>query len=1203
MIKLKNTNLRLKKLIAVLLVLITICTAFPLISMGADVNLGELDGADEISIDVTRQYGHEVHTTEVDGNTYPLFCIEYGVTSPSSSHIETNRSGISDEAVLEAARWIFAGYYMVHGNDIDWLDMAYCQKKVWSITGRETSWNFNDEGYNEWCARAEQNKAKLNTYPSFNAQNVGTIIAGRSMTISDSNGVLKDYPAFVQDNNGVRIVHNANSNDITITVDKKCTAKFFSLPLGAYHKNNTGNDSDLLLYFPNGNSSYQKLIYSAYYDPISFGFNGNIVPLGNIELTKQDNYSASVDGATFGLYSDASCSNLLTTATSRGGKVKFEDLEPKTYYVKEISAPDGFLLNPEINTVTVRSAETSTNTIKNTEPTGTINLIKELDLSKTNDRYGDVVIDEAEYTLYAGEKITSKTGSKVFYEKDQIVATTNVTNDGSGKRATIVWDNLPLGSYYVKETNTPIGTFIDDTKYVVNLSYKDQNTPIIINDTNSTDVIKSMKVKIFKEGTDGSAGLVIGVPNAEFTIKLYADVTKALNNGYTYDDVWNGSIENICPTYAKVMSDENGNAVTDYLPYGQYIAKETNTPVNFTSGNDFIFSISTDESENPVEHQVKNLVVNNTPFEAPVKIVKRDADSEKKVTLSSATFKIRATEDIINTANGSVIYNKGDYVEAKVGTSKYNEFMTNSDGYIVPASNNLYASANDEKGTVTTPFKLRAGSYELVEIKNPNGFLINGTPQPFIVTNVLDNDIDADGDTVVAVNFFNAQPKGEIVVNKTIEKRNVDTSLIDYDNIDYSQISFELKALNDIVDMSDGSIVYSKGDVVGTYFLNDDATLTIDNLWIGDYSLQEISTTEGLVLDNAQYIVSFKVEDNTTEVYTKSLDIINKTTEFDFSKTAITGDKELEGAELVVKDADGNEIDRWISTKDIHKIEGLSVGQTYSLTENLAPLGYAVANTIYFTVNNTAEIQTVHMIDKQVTVSKVDITNDKELEGAELVVKDADGNEIDRWTSTKDVHYVNGLIEGQTYTLTEIIAPYGFKIANSINFIVSYDKDTQKVVMKDEPIYSSVRVIKCDIQTKKAILSNEFEFSIFSDKECTNLIATSGANKDEGTALFDKLRYGTYYIKETKAPLGYSLSEQVVEIVINENGVFADGVDLENEGGIYSFEYYDELLPVIKTGDNFTALKTLLIILCVLVILSAVFVVLYKKTKKQKAHK
>ena len=163
MIKLKNTNIRLKKLIAVLLALITICTAFPLISMGADVNLGELDGADEISIDVTRQYGHEVHTTEVDGNTYPLFCIEYGVTSPSSSHIETNRSGISDEAVLEAARWIFAGYYMVHGNDIDWLDMAYCQKKVWSITGRETSWNFSNEGYNEWCARAEQNKAKNRT--------------------------------------------------------------------------------------------------------------------------------------------------------------------------------------------------------------------------------------------------------------------------------------------------------------------------------------------------------------------------------------------------------------------------------------------------------------------------------------------------------------------------------------------------------------------------------------------------------------------------------------------------------------------------------------------------------------------------------------------------------------------------------------------------------------------------------------------------------------------------------------------------------------------------------------------------------------------------------------------------------------------------------------------------------------------------------
>ena len=156
--------------------------------------------------------------------------------------------------------------------------------------------------------------------------------------------------------------------------------------------------------------------------------------------------------------------------------------------------------------------------------------------------------------------------------------------------------------------------------------------------------------------------------------------------------------------------------------------------------------------------------------------------------------------------------------------------------------------------------------------------------------------------------------------------------------------------------------------------------------------------------------------------------------------------------------------------------------------------------------------------------------------------------------------------------------------------------------MKDDYIYSSVRVVKCDKTTKKAIKSNAFEFSIFADKDCTKLIATSGANKDDGSALFEKLKYGTYYIKETKAPLGYSLSDQVVEIVINDKGVFADGKNLEEKDGIYSFEYFDELLPIVQTGDN-NNIKTIGIISGVLAVSILALVCVIKKLKKAKESK
>lgn len=118
------------------------------------------------------------------------------------------------------------------------------------------------------------------------------------------------------------------------------------------------------------------------------------------------------------------------------------------------------------------------------------------------------------------------------------------------------------------------------------------------------------------------------------------------------------------------------------------------------------------------------------------------------------------------------------------------------------------------------------------------------------------------------------------------------------------------------------------------------------------------------------------------------------------------------------------------------------------------------------------------------------------------------------------------------------------------------------------PILRSVQVEKIDKDTGEHIKSNKFRFGIYEDVECTKLIKEVGANEYEGTALFEDLRFGTYYIKETKAPLGYKLSDQVVKIEINDEGVFADGVSLEENNGVYSFEYYNSLLPIIQTGNE-----------------------------------
>ena len=1224
MVKLKTKKTLLKRILAFFLTALMLVTTIPMTAYAADVNLGDVENNTNIPISVSTHYGHELHTTTVNGQTYPLFCIEYGKTSPNSSTLGSQ--GVpSDSDVLEAARWIFAGYYMEHGNDIDWLDMAYCQKKSWSILGWETSWSFSTSGYNEWVANAEANMKKLNTYPSFNSQNIGDYLAGTTHTITDTNGVLQDYPSFTQDNNGIKIVHNANSNDIIITIDKSCTSTSFRLNAGQYYKTITGDANNCLLYSP-ASGGTQKLLYSAYYDPISLGFYGEITPLGHIQLTKQDLYGADVNGAEFGLYSNSNCTTRIASATSSNGVVKFNNLAPGTYYVKEISAPKGYLLNNEVLTVTVKSNNTSTATVKNSEPIGEIHLTKELGTDKTNGMYGDVVIEEAEYTLYAAENITSQAGSKTFYTKDEAISTKSITASSDGTTGTIVWENLPLGKYYVKETKCPTGTFIDATTHNITLSYKNQTTTVVIDDsTVSIDTVKSMKVKIFKAGSDGTAGVMPGVEGAEFSIKLYADYENALAQGYTEQEIWAHNNEDgtwsyidnegkvtevnssrakqandIAPNYDVITTDANGNAVSDYLPFGRYIAKETYTPIDYISGNDFIFSITNDESEVAVEEQVKLLVVNNAPIELPVKIVKKDVDSGKVVTLSSATFKIRANENIYNNTTGEIVYSKGEYINYKVGSSTYNEFMTNSDGYVVPTTNGIYANANDEKGSVTTPFKLPAGDYEVVEMTSPEGYLIQDTPVPFTVTSVLDYDEDADGDTVITVVVKNEQPKGEIVINKSFVLRdNIDKSLIE--DIDYTKVGFELKAANDIIDMADGSTVYTAGQTLGIYYLNEDATLTINNLWIGNYTLKEVSTIDGAVLDNTAYDVTFTVEDNTTKVYTETFNIENYTTEVDLSKIDITGENELEGANLSVIDASGNVIDSWTSTTEPHKIEGLVVGATYTLHEEIAPEGYVVASDITFTVENTSDIQTVKMVDKQVIVSKTDITTGEELPGAELHIEDADGNIVDSWTSTTEPHIVVGLTEGEKYLLVETTAPYGYNITESIEFTVTTDKETQKVVMEDAPILSSIKVNKVDSVTKQNIVSNKFAFTLYADAECTIEIITVNANTEDGTATFEDLRFGTYYIKETMAPEGYELSDEVVEIVINDEGVFANGTKLDElEDGIYSIEYQNSLLPIIYTGDTSNIVDIVLFVLALILIVVLAIVLIKKRKNKKK---
>ena len=84
----------------------------------------------------------------------------------------------------------------------------------------------------------------------------------------------------------------------------------------------------------------------------------------------------------------------------------------------------------------------------------------------------------------------------------------------------------------------------------------------------------------------------------------------------------------------------------------------------------------------------------------------------------------------------------------------------------------------------------------------------------------------------------------------------------------------------------------------------------------------------------------------------------------------------------------------------------------------------------------------------KVQISKQDITNHTELPGAHLTITDESGKVVEAWTSTDKPHYIEKLPAGK-YTLTEVQAPSGYDIAESIIFEVLPIGSIQTVTMYD----------------------------------------------------------------------------------------------------------------------------------------------------------
>ena len=173
-----------------------------------------------------------------------------------------------------------------------------------------------------------------------------------------------------------------------------------------------------------------------------------------------------------------------------------------------------------------------------------------------------------------------------------------------------------------------------------------------------------------------------------------------------------------------------------------------------------------------------------------------------------------------------------------------------------------------------------------------------------------------------------------------------------------------------------------------------------------------------------------------------------------------------------------------------------------------------------------------------IQVLKVDEEGDP-FAGNELAIVDGDGNIIEQWTSTEEAHDVYGLIGGDTYTLKEIAPVKGYRTADPIEFTVPTTNEGFVITMQNEKIRSHIDVLKVDYYDRERALPFA-EFTMYADEDCTQVIDVQRGGKD-GLARFEDVAYGsTVYIKETDAPVGYRLSDEVVKVTIDEEWISGD---------------------------------------------------------------
>ena len=883
--------------------------------------------------------------------------------------------------------------------------------------------------------------------------------------------------------------------------------------------------------------------------------------LGTVSFRKLGEGDEPLQGGTFQLWKENadSTDTLIETFSTVNGSWSKEGLEYGTYYVKEISAPPGYILTSQPSEkVTIKKADTHET------------------IEMTNEKYtsGAITIKKVD------EKGKPLAGAEFMLSGPK---TDKKTTDNSG---VAIFENLPAGDYYVSETKRPTnyGGFNGSVHIKINTSgeaktitaaenVEVEGSNITINWTNTRD---KGSITITKTGSEGKP-----LQGALFGLYKNAAAT--------------GNPEKIAYT------DQYGKAQFIDLDAGTYYVREIAAPNGYVLdntvrelmiGGNTAWDVET-EIENTLKEYSLTLVkkgddgkllagVEFTISGTDIVPMTAESGQDGVVTFTGLAFgeytitEVEAPQGYVKAAPIKVTIDGSDSAErviqlepienkhTKLIVTKFAEdgktalpgaefIIRNGEGKYVTADGTNFVSFTDNKqnatklttgidGTFTLEY-LPLGEYVLEEIKAPEGYIIVTASKDFEIKN---------NETWVSVN--NTQINAGLKIIKTDENGKL-----------LEGIKFTLKnSAGGFVTASgsNGRYTYTGLADTGTEFVTDErGEILISGLLWGTYYLSETDVPKGMVGIKDQ-IVEVDAENHNKTIELK-LENRSEKGKIEFTKTDGAGNG-LSGAVFKLKLVEGSG-----TAYSIHKqmyamsddnglvsFKDVPYG-VYELTEVIAPEGYAHSNETHYvsiggatadgiTIGNAPDPWTNDPMEKEFTVKKVSTDGGELLSGAVFQVLDEDKKPIEGEIITT----LNGGSDTVTlplgkYYLKETVAPEGYELNEELIPFEVTTNGRNTVTVKNTPKTGSLTIKKTD-KGGDPLLGAEFKIYAADDTARKTPIYTL-LTDSKGKAVKTGIPYGSYVAIESRAPEGYERddTEHTFDIPQKaEDGTVTDSADI-----------------------------------------------------------